>query len=448
MSKTPKNTTKKPKRPYRRRSRKNIRPGRIFAFTLGFILVLVLTLYGAYYIKHNIFTETSPGELSASRIGGLAKEADGIIAGAFFDIGISLGDIQSKKVYKKEKEGVEWEYRDMKVSVPPGISEERVRSVILDSFSGKSAYRQEFKGSGDSLTADVKINGLSTHRIRFKFPSQKPAPGKIAKRKTDDTGRKAPDEKVFDEGLPTETDEIRAKPKQGVYKPRAVIIVDDVGLNKEQVDRLLELPGPLTFAVLPGLPYSTYAAETAQKKGWDVMLHLPMEPKESSGYTATDAGEEVLLVGLPKKDILMTLDKMLSSVPHIKGVNNHMGSKFMENEELMELVLKDINAKGLFFVDSLTSSGSVGYETALGMGMQTAKRDVFLDDTSKGSEYVKSQIKKLVQVSKKKGYAVGICHPYPDTVRALSEMMPLIRGEVELTTVSGVLGRTREVSER
>lgn len=440
MPKTPKNTNKS-KRPYRRRGGKNNRPGRIFAFTLGFILVLILTLYGAYYIKHNIFTETSPGELSSSRVRGLVKEADSIIAGAFFDMGISLGDIQSTKVSKKEKKGVTWEYKEMKVSVPPGISEKRVKSAILDSFSGKPAYRQEFRSSGNSLNTDVKINSLSTHRIRFEFQGQKPSPEGIARGKSTDTVRKVP-------GLPTEQDELREKAGQGIYRPKAVIIVDDVGMNKEQVDRLLELRGPLTFAVLPGLPYSTYAAEMARKKGWEVMLHLPMEPKESSGYTAADAGEEVLLVGLPKKDILMKLDKLLSSVPHIKGVNNHMGSKFMENKELMALVLKDINAKGLFFVDSLTSSGSVGYQTALDMGMQTAKRDIFLDDSSKGSEYVKSQVKKLVIVSEKRGYAIGICHPYPDTVRALSEMMPLVGNDVELTTVSDVLSSPREVSER
>ncbi len=447
MPKTPKNNSKA-KRSYRRRSRKNKKPGRVFAFTLGFILVLILSLYGAYYAKHNLFSETAPGGLPASQISGLTKDADGIIAGAFFDMGISLEDIHSKKVYKKEKEGVEWEYRDIKVSVPPGVTEKRVKSIILESFSGKPAYKQEFKSSGNSLTADIKINDLGTHRIKFEFPIEKAAPGKIVKKKTETPERQAPDKKAFDKGMSTGADQFKAKPDGGVYKPRVVIIVDDVGLNKRQIDKLLELPAPVTFAVLPDLPYSDYAAEMAQKKDWDVMLHLPMEPKESSGYIAADAGEEVLLVGLPKKDILIKLDKMLSSVPHIKGVNNHMGSKFMENEELVELVLRDINAKGLFFVDSLTSGGSAGYETALNLGMQTAKRDVFLDDASKGSAYVKSQINKLVEISERKGYAIGICHPYPDTVSALSEMIPLIRDKVELTTVSSVLNRPREVSER
>jgi polysaccharide deacetylase 2 family uncharacterized protein YibQ len=80
------------------------------------------------------------------------------------------------------------------------------------------------------------------------------------------------------------------------------------------------------------------------------MLHLPMEPMESSGYMGFDAGEDVLLVGQPKEAVLAKLGENLSSVPYIKGVNNHMGSKFMENQELMDMVLEEIDGRGLFFM--------------------------------------------------------------------------------------------------
>ncbi len=232
------------------------------------------------------------------------------------------------------------------------------------------------------------------------------------------------------------------------FEPRVAIIVDDIGMNKEPIDKLVGLPAPVTLAVLPNLPYSAYAAESARNKGLDVMLHLPMEPMESSGYTGADAGEDALLVGQPKEAVLAALDKNLASVPHIKGVNNHMGSKFMENQELMDMVLEEIDGKGLFFIDSMTSSGSVGYKTALAMGMKTGKRDVFLDDSSKDAAYVKSQIEKLVGIAEKNGYAVGICHPYPATVQALAEMMPQLEDRVDIVPVSDILMGVSAVSER
>lgn len=231
-------------------------------------------------------------------------------------------------------------------------------------------------------------------------------------------------------------------------RPRVAIIVDDIGQHKEPIDRLLKLEGPLTFAILPNLPYSKYAAEKAHARGWDVILHLPMEPMESSGYTGQDAGEDALLVGQSKEAILARLDSNLSSFPYIEGVNNHMGSKFMENDELMELVLERINSKGLYFVDSMTTAKSVGYEKAAGLGMKTVKRDVFLDLSSKGPDYVKSQLKKLVEISGKKGAAVGICHPYNATIEALTEYMPVLEGEVELSNASDVVSNGKEVSGR
>lgn len=232
------------------------------------------------------------------------------------------------------------------------------------------------------------------------------------------------------------------------FEPKIAIIVDDIGMSKGPIDKLVGLPAPVTLAVLPNLPYSRYAAESARNRGLDVMLHLPMEPMESSGYTGADAGEDALLVGQTKEAVRAVLDKNLSSVPYIKGVNNHMGSKFMENQELMDMVLEEIDGRGLFFIDSMTSSGSVGYKTALAIGMKTGKRDVFLDDPSKDAAYVKSQMEKLVGIAEKNGYAVGICHPYPATVQALTEMMPQLENRVNIVPVSGILTGVSAVSER
>ncbi len=61
---------------------------------------------------------------------------------------------------------------------------------------------------------------------------------------------------------------------------------------------------------------------------------------------------------------------------------------------------------------------------------------------------MKSQIEKLIESARKNGYAIGICHPYPATVKVLTEMVPKIGEQVELVPVSSVLTRGREISER
>ena len=222
-----------------------------------------------------------------------------------------------------------------------------------------------------------------------------------------------------------------------IRRPRVVLIIDDLGQSREQVDRLLRIEQPLNLAVLPYLPYSEYAARAAYREGNDVILHLPMEPKYSTGYTADDAGEGVLLLGFPIKRIRDEVRKNIEAVPKIVGVNNHMGSKFMENKEPVETVIKELKAQGLYFIDSLTTPKSYGYSVAKRLGVKTLKRDIFIDRSKNHSkEYTVGQLDRLVRIAEKNGIAVGIGHPYPQTIDALMEYMPRVAKKVEFMKIS------------
>jgi len=432
---------KKSRRPARRK--RNARVSRIVLFTIGFILLVFFGLYGLNYLKQNVSSDFSNERLSATEMDNLIKEIDRSLAGAFFDAGISSKNIESKKVYNKGLEELMWEYKDMKIVPEKGITPQKVKKSLEDSIFKKFPIEHEIKSGKNSLTAYFKINDVTTHKIQFDFTNRKQPLSKPKKEKAEKEKLK---EKKIKTSAKSKTSISKKETLNRNYtKSKIVIIVDDLGQTKKPIDQLLKIPASITFAVLPNLPYSIYAAEEADKKGRDVILHMPMEPKESSGYTAADAGDSTLLVGLPKDVILSKLNKSLSSIPHVKGINNHMGSKFMENGELTELILRDLKSKGLMFVDSKTSSESKGYETALELGMKTAQRDVFLDNSSKNSQYVKDQLKKLVNISKKKGFAIGICHPYPGTVKALAEMIPEINNEVEVVSISNIVNQNSKL---
>ncbi len=232
--------------------------------------------------------------------------------------------------------------------------------------------------------------------------------------------------------------------KQKPRRPRVILIIDDLGRSKESIDRLLRIEQPLNLAVLPHLPHSHYTARAAYSKGKEVILHLPMEPKFSSGYTADDAGEGVLLLGSSIEKIIGEIRRNIKAVPHIVGVNNHMGSKFMENEETVRMLMKELKSRGLYFVDSLTTPDSRGYSVAKQVGVKILKRDIFIDQSEwskkyvKGREYTIEQLDRLVRVAEKNGIAVGIGHPYPQTIDALEEYMPKIEEKVEFMKISAI----------
>ena len=214
---------------------------------------------------------------------------------------------------------------------------------------------------------------------------------------------------------------------------RVAIIIDDLGWNKESADALLNIEAPISFAILPHLPFSKIIADEAGLKHRDVLLHLPMEPY---GYPNKDPGIKPLTDDMNKNDIEALMKDYISEIPHIVGMNNHMGSKFTENERGMRYVMEILKDKNLFFVDSFTTPKSLAYQTAKALGVKTARRQVFLDN-EEDEEYIKGQIEKLIAFARKDNSAIGIGHPHPQTINVLQKMVPVMKENgIEIVPVS------------
>lgn len=223
-----------------------------------------------------------------------------------------------------------------------------------------------------------------------------------------------------------------------VVLPRVAIIMDDLGTNKKYWKEIFSLKYPVTLSILPHQPFSSELARRANKEGSEVILHIPMEPID---YLNHNPGTGALLVSMTEEELKETLLSDLSSVPYICGVNNHMGSLFTQDKDKMEIVLGEINKRGLFFVDSRTTPNSLAFETAVGMGVPTLKRSVFLDNDRKADK-IKGRIEELMKDAKKNGFAVGICHPYPETIKALKEMESVFfGGDVKVVNLSDLIGQ-------
>ena len=223
----------------------------------------------------------------------------------------------------------------------------------------------------------------------------------------------------------------KEKPEKEI-RPRIAIIIDDLGNLKKVDDEVLSISAPLTVAVFPLLSDSKNAAEKASSNGMEVMLHLPMEPLD---YPKANPGEGVLLTSMDDIAIITQLYEDMKSVPGIKGVNNHMGSKFTEDVERMQIVLKQLKDKGLYFVDSKTSPRSRSDKTAREMGLKAGARDVFLDN-KQDEGHIMEQIEELKKIARRHGSAIGIGHPYPVTIAALRKALPEVQKEFNIVHAS------------
>jgi len=215
-------------------------------------------------------------------------------------------------------------------------------------------------------------------------------------------------------------------------RPRVAIIIDDLGYHRDVDLQLIRLDLPLSFAILPWAPFTNFVTQEASRRGRELLLHQPMEPRD---YPCIDPGVGALLLSMDEVLLKETLHKNLRQVPGARGVNNHMGSSFTENRDKMSMVLRELRKLGLFYVDSRTTNGTVGLEEAKKIGVPAAERTIFLDNNP-GPEAISAQIRQLMTAAKRSGSAIGIGHPYWQTVEIIKKYRNTLKDEVSLVPVS------------
>ncbi len=269
--------------------------------------------------------------------------------------------------------------------------------------------------------------------------------------------------------------------------PIVAVVIDDWGYRQDAATTgLLALGAPLTMAVLPGLPYSrrfaleaTDLALPAGDAGGDrgfnaeaaalrrqaacpvtlglgtglqrldarrreVFLHLPMQP---DGYPRVDPGPRAILVGMSRAQIAGLLDEALLGLPHVRGVNNHMGSAATADEPTMQALMAELKARDLVFLDSLTSASSVAYRTARATGLAAARNRVFLDHDHQDHASVRRSLGTLAASARSGGFAVAIGHPHPATMEVLRQEVPRLQAEgVVFVTLSELLALQEAVA--
>ena len=235
-----------------------------------------------------------------------------------------------------------------------------------------------------------------------------------------------------------ETGEAR-KEKEEVAVPRArlALIIDDGGYNIDRIKGMMGMGRPMTFAILPNTPHARKVALMAHESGDQVMLHLPMEPRDSDRYSLE---KDTVLAGMDKNEVQTILQRDLAQIPYARGVNNHMGSKATEDAGVMQALMEVLKKEGLFYVDSHTSSHTLGPQMARQAGVAFGSNDRFIDQ-EKDSLKIKKAIRQSMEKAKKEGKAIAIGHPHPLTVQTIREMIPEIeKAGIKLVFASEVVG--------
>lgn len=218
---------------------------------------------------------------------------------------------------------------------------------------------------------------------------------------------------------------VKEKPKI-VYKGKIAIVLDDWGYSTKNFKYLNEIEYPLTLAILPDLAHSREAATEAKRNNKEIILHLPLEPHKREEYLGLELN--TITTNMSKAKIKKILSDSINSVPYLKGISNHMGSKATENKEVMRTIFGELKKQNLYYLDSIVTDKSVCKKEAREIGLRFFERNVFLDNELE-YEYIRKQLRQLVTMAQKKGRAIGIGHDRAVTLEVLRDEMPKIEDE-------------------
>ena len=227
-------------------------------------------------------------------------------------------------------------------------------------------------------------------------------------------------------------------------RPRIAIVIDDMGVDRKHSASAIELPRPLT------LSYLTYARDleaqtrAAHDAGHELMLHVAMEPTSKK----VDPGPNALLTTLDETELRRRLDWGLARFKGYVGINNHMGSRFTEDEAAISVVMDAIEKRGLLFLDSRTSPKTVAARIARVKGVAVLERNVFLDHGTKAGE-AERRLAEVERIAMAHGRAIAIGHPRGKTLIALRAWIPTLEKKgFQLVPLTALLNGGAEVAAK
>ncbi|AKT90685.1 divergent polysaccharide deacetylase [Campylobacter ureolyticus RIGS 9880] len=202
--------------------------------------------------------------------------------------------------------------------------------------------------------------------------------------------------------------------------PKLVIIIDDVA-SYEHINEIKKINLKLTPSLMPASKDFPNTPKIAKNLEF-YMIHLPLEALNYNSNSiktlkANDSFEEI------SKEIY----KIRKDFPNAKFINNHTGSKFTSNKKAVIKLLNALDKYGFIFIDSKTISNSKVEEVLKSKNQKYIFRDVFLDNTQNLKD-IENELKKAVQIAKKRGFAIAIGHPKKQTLKVLRNSGDILKG--------------------
>jgi uncharacterized protein len=220
-------------------------------------------------------------------------------------------------------------------------------------------------------------------------------------------------------------DSSRVEKDSDTSGPTIAIVVDDTGPAPQNLDKWLDVDAPVTFSVMPYCSSTKNLSQKLYDAGFRIMMHIPTENAPPNSFS----GKGQLATGMNQATVFSTLDADLADIPNVTGINNHQGGKGCNDLNLMAYECQWAQQKGLFVVDSDSSTASKVTKAATSLGMPRRLNQLFIDHQNE-PDYIRKIMRQLADIARRNGTAIGICHFHrPNTPTVVGEMVKTLKAE-------------------
>ena len=227
--------------------------------------------------------------------------------------------------------------------------------------------------------------------------------------------------------------------KRADRKPRIALIVTNLGLSATYTKAALKLlPEDITLSFSHVAPRLKSWIREARQKGHEVLMDIPMEPL---GFPKNDPGRATLLTSSNEVENLNRLEHVMKKAGGYVGLLGTLGTKFMLHSETFLPILKTIKQRGLIYVDSRSTSRSLGPELASSIQLPRAFNNIFIDKEP-SNQKIKDKLDELEKIALKKRFAVGIAQPFPLTIEILSQWAEKLKAkQISLAPITALVDK-------
>lgn len=223
-------------------------------------------------------------------------------------------------------------------------------------------------------------------------------------------------------------------------KPRIGIVVVGLGLNQGVTGAAIaDLPPEITLSFSPYAPDLAAWIDAAHAYGHEVMLDLPLEPRN---YPQDDPGPLGLLTALNKQENLRRLDQLLDGADGITGVITQFGDKFLGDRDALRPILSELGQRGLGFI---AASGTAAALDTARQGLADAPWLATADlavDQDESRQALAASLDGILARAKVQQHVLAVVPPYPLSIAALTTLAPAAKDrDLALVPASALLSQ-------